>query len=145
MGQMMVHVARNRTFKGVGTGPPETSQWLAARGLFATIAPWRVSITLHAKDSDTTQLLLVIDRNEWGVRFNHENGVSWIRVTNAPTIQERDDFGLMPQLPRLRSIGKLIQSLEDRFEIEFRRPHASIVTNLNNAEQKLLLWVIASL
>lgn len=142
---MMVQVARKQAVKAVGSGPQETAQWLTARGLFATLAPWRVSITLETKEADGTQLMLVIDRGEWGLRFTHGSGVSWIRVTTAPTIQERDDFNLLPQTPHLRNIGKLVQSLEDRFQIEFRRQHAAIHTNLKNAEQKLLLWVIASL
>ncbi len=141
----MVQVARKRVVTAKpAVGPQETAQWLAARGLFPSVTPWRVSITIDAKDV-SSQLMLVIDRAEWGLRFCHGSGVSWIRVTAAPTVQERDDFNLLPQIPPLRSVGKLVQSLEDRFHLELRRQHASIHTNLTGADQKLLLWVIAAL
>jgi hypothetical protein len=73
------------------------------------------------------------------------SGMSWIRVTTAAFVHERDDFGLLTQTPSLASIGELIQRLEERYQIQFDRMSAQLKTNLLGAEQKIRLWVVASL
>lgn len=134
--------------------PYATGRWLADRGLWApTGERWKVTIGLGcgnprvalAGDAVNTRLQIVIDSLEWSVLFCHGSGSSWIRVQDAPRIHERDDFGLLPHVTDLRHLGVFIQSLERRFQVEFRRPHATIHTNLVGADQKLLLWVVCTL
>lgn len=131
-------------------GPRASAAWLAARGL--EVRPrWQVAITLDTRsprDAGTvydTSLHIAIDADEWGVVFSHGSGMSWVRVIDAPTIQDRDDYNLVAALPPLHRLGVLVQSLEDRFQVRFRRQHATIRTNLRNADQKIVLWVVAAL
>jgi hypothetical protein len=133
--------------------PYATARWLAGRGLSAPGGDWKVTIGLGcgnprvalASDAVNTRVQIVIDSFEWSVLFCHGSGSSWIRVLDAPRIHERDDFGLLPHVTDLRRLGMFIQSLERRFQVEFRRPHATIHTNLVGADQKLLLWVVSAL
>src|SRR5690348_16515466 len=92
------------------TGPMATAAWLAERGLYApSSARWRVSIAL-ADDviAPTAHLHLHIESQEWGYRFSRDNSFSWIRVQEAPRIQERDDFALFAHTPSLRNIAALV-------------------------------------
>jgi hypothetical protein len=139
------------------TAPPArsvTATWLAARGLSPPESGrWRVTILLDVVDpwgapSDVeinTRLHLMIEPSEWGVLFCRGSGSSWIRVRPAPQVHERDDFGLLPHMPELRGLGPFVQWLERRFQIQFRRPQAVIYTNLADAHDKLLLWIVAAL
>ncbi|HEU4734193.1 MAG TPA: hypothetical protein VFT22_40155 [Kofleriaceae bacterium] len=135
--------------------PYASARWVAARGLHPPSSgePWKVTILLDVVNprvvlADTavrTRLQIVIESFEWSVFFTHGSGASWIRVTDAPRVHERDDFGLLPHVTELRNIGRLVQWLEQRFKLEFRRPHAVIHTNLVDAQQNILLWIVSSL
>jgi hypothetical protein len=132
-------------------GPRASAAWLSARGLYAPVGvAWQVTISLGIDEQPSparrteTQLDLAIDANEWGLVFRHGSGTSWIRVLDAPTI-ERDDFGLIAELPPLRNLGVLVESLEQRFKIRMRRQQATIRTNIPSSDQRILLWVVASL
>ena len=129
------------------TGPKATAAWLAERGLYAPPSgKWRVSIAL-ADDliAPTAHLHLYIESHEWGFRFSRDNMFTWIRVQELPRVQERDDFELLAHTPALRNVSSVVQHLEDRLKLRFRRAHASIRTNLLDADDKIRLWVVASL
>jgi hypothetical protein len=128
--------------------------WLAARGLRAPESgQWRVTILLDVVDpwgepSDVeinTRLHIMIEPSEWGVLFCRGSGSSWIRVRNAPRIQDRDDFGLLAHITELRGLGVFVQWLERRFQIQLRRSQAVIYSDLADAHHKILLWVVAAL
>jgi hypothetical protein len=91
------------------------------------------------------QINIALDSLEWGFLFTCETGTSWIRVLEAPTVHDKDDFALVDKTPALRNLGTLVRQIEHRFELEFRRTHAAIHTNLANADDKIRAWVVASL
>lgn len=131
-----------------------SARWLAARGLSSPgTARWRVTVVLDIIDPRVartaaeidTRLHVMIDSREWSVFFCHGSGSSWIRVANLPHIHERDDFGLLPRVTELHDLGELVLWIERRFHLRFRRQHAAIHTNLADAHQKLLLWIVAAL
>jgi len=124
-------------------GAKAASTWLAARGLEVAALPWKVLIALH--DANNTRFHLAIDNHEWGYCFCRGTGMSWIRITTAAFVHERDDFGLLLQTPTLANVGSLIQRLEDRHQMQLDRPRAMIHTNIAGAEHKIRLWVVAAL
>jgi hypothetical protein len=135
-----------------GPMPRATARWLAARGLRPPAERWKVTIALDIADPRVvsgpdldTRLHIMIDSVEWSVFFCHRSGTSWIRVADVPRVHERDDFGLLSHVTELRGIGAFVQWLERRFHLQFRRPHAAIHTNLVDAQQKILLWIVAAL
>lgn len=128
-------------------GPRATAAWLSSRGLYASpSSAWDVTVGL---DDDarkpSAHLHIALDAIEWGFRFEREGRTSWIRVMNAPCVHECDDFDLLRKTPHLRNLPSLVRYLEDRFGIWFRRAHANVRTSLPNAEDKVRLWVVASL
>jgi hypothetical protein len=126
-------------------GPSATASWLTARGIRA---PERWTITIGLYDdarAPTCDLQIVIDAREWGFCLSRANKLSFIRVLDAPRIQTRDDFDLLRRTPSLRDLAKLVQWIEDSFDVRFRRAHATIKTTLANAEDRIRLWVVASL
>ena len=128
-------------------GPRATAAWLLARGIYVPpTLTWEVTI---AMDSGTArpaaQINIALDSLEWGFLFTCETGTSWIRVLEAPTVHDKDDFALVDKTPALRNLGTLVRQIEHRFELEFRRTHAAIHTNLANADDKIRAWVVASL
>jgi hypothetical protein len=141
----MNDVVSVRFKREVPLGGKAASAWLSARGLEASPSRWNVLIALDTGDANETRFHLAIDGNEWGYCFVRGSGMSWIRVTTAPIVHERDDFGLLSQTPTLASIGQLIQQLEDRHQIQFDRRNAQLKTNLPGADHKIRLWIVASL
>ena len=128
-------------------GPRATAAWLSARGLYAApTTTWDVTIGLdNDAKNPTAHLHIALDAIEWGFRFEREGKTSWIRVLNVPCVHESDEFELLPKTPHLRNLPSLVRSIEDRFGIWFRRAHANVRTSLPNAEDKIRLWVVASL
>ena len=128
-------------------GPRGTAAWLAGRGLSVPPhAQWRVMIVLDDDPvAPTTELYIVIDRAEWGVRLVRADGVSWIRVSDSPHVCERDDFGLLGKVPRLRDLSRLVEAVEEQFGIRFRKQYPTILSNLPKSETKIRLWVVAAL
>jgi hypothetical protein len=131
-----------------------SATWLAARKLSAPArTPWMVMIALEvahprgtpADAKINTRLYIEIDNAEWGILFCRGGGSSRIRVVNTPRVQDHDTFGLLPHVTELRNLGGLVQLLERRFHIQFRRPNATIHTDLVAAHQKILLWVVFGL
>jgi hypothetical protein len=135
--------------------PNAGARWIAARGLHppASGLPWKVTIMLDVvnprvalSDAATrTRLQIVIESFEWSVFFTSGARESWIRVTDAPRVYERDDFGLLPHMTELRNLGTFVRWLEGELKLEFRRPHAAIHTNLVEAQQTILLWIVSAL
>lgn len=126
--------------------------WLSACGLVPPSmgALWEVAISLDVIDerastkfADTidTRFHIAIASTEWGLYFCHHSRASWIRVTDLPFVHERDDYLLLPHVPPLRDLGRLVRSLETRYRIRFRRQHAAIRSTLPNAEDNIRRWV----
>ena len=141
--------------KGRHAGALAASAWLSARGLsVASHLHWEVSIAMDVIDeqpsarfTDTldTRFHVAIASTEWGFYFCHHSRVSWIRVTDLPFINERDDYMLLPQVPPLRDLGRLIQTLEGKYRIRFRREHAAIRATIPDAEAAIRSWVVSSI
>jgi len=141
--------------KGRHAGALASSSWLAGRALsVAPHARWEVSIALDVvgekpsptfTDASDTRFHIAIASNEWGFFFCHHSRISWIRVTDLPFVHERDDYGLLERVPPLRDLGRLVQSLEERYRIRFRRELASIRSTIPGAEENVRIWVVAAL
>jgi hypothetical protein len=156
---MTMTMALNADLEEVHTSPRSwasdpSAMWLAARRLNSPARKhWMVAIVLDAAAprgtsvgaEDNTRLYIEIDSTEWGILFCRGNDSSWIRVSNVPRVHECDDFGLLPYVTDLRDLGAIIRLLERRFHIQFRRQHATIHTDLVDAQQKILLWVLSAL
>jgi hypothetical protein len=137
--------------KGRSAGTLATAAWLAARGLLvAPRTPWDVSIVLdivteddtaRGTDLPETRFHIAISSTEWGFYFAHNHRASWIRVTDAPFIHQRDDFALLFKVPPLRDLGRLVRALEETYGVRFRRRHAAVRTNISNAEPVIREWV----
>jgi hypothetical protein len=136
-------------------GALAATAWLAACGLRAPAATtWDVAIALdivnrpaspYATSPADTRFHIAISTAEWGFYFCQRGRVSWIRVTDVPFVNERDDHGLLRQVPPLRDLGWLIQTLELRNSITFRRTLASVRTNLVDAEIGIRSWITTAL
>lgn len=126
--------------------------WLAARRLVAPDARWEISIALDVaaveaparfRDTADSRFHIAIAWSEWGFYFCHHSRASWIRVTDIPFIHERDDYGLLPRVPPLRELGKLMGAIEQRFRFRFRRAHATIRSTIPGAEPAVRAWLEA--
>ena len=132
-----------------------TSAWLAARGIRpAPSGRWDVTIALDVVDRPAlptfdgrldSRFHISISPTEWGFFFCHAGRVSWIRVTDVPTVYERDEHELLRDVPPLRDIGSLVHRLEERHQLAFHRKHASIKTSIPGTEDTIRIWVAASI
>jgi len=129
---------------GTPAGALEAAAWLSARGLNGLAKRWDVSIVLPGEEV-TTRLHLAIAHDEWGFFFHYGRGMSWIRVTDEPRVHEADDFGLLAQAPKLRDIGRFVQSLEERYQFTFLRRAATIRSSIAGIEPTIRIWVAATL
>ena len=137
--------------KGRSAGTLATAAWLAARGLLVQPrTAWEISIildsatgdgTARAADSQDTRFHIAISSTEWGFYFSHNRRASWIRVTDAPFIHQRDDFALLFKVPPLRDLGRLVRTLEETYGVRFRRRHAAVRSTIANAEPIIRDWV----
>jgi hypothetical protein len=129
--------------------------WLQARGLRnRTGAGWDVAIALDVsnlpaspciKNPADSRFHIAISAAEWGFFFCHRGRASWIRVTDVPFVNECDDHGLVHNVPPLRDLGRLIQTVERSNGILFRRLRASVRTNLVDAEPQIRGWIATAL
>jgi hypothetical protein len=136
-------------------GALAASAWLSARGLRAPAkGAWDVTIALDVVDraasptvtsATDSRFHIAIAGSEWGFFFCHRGKVSWIRITDVPFINERDEYALLERTPPLRDLGSLVQALEEKYELTFKRRHASIRTNLPEAEQTIRIWLAAAI
>jgi hypothetical protein len=141
--------------KGPHAGALATGAWLAARGL--VVPPrtrWEATIALDVverpalstfSEARDTRFHVAISSTEWGFYFCHYGRASWIRVTDVPSVHERDDHALLVRVPPLRALGRLVRSLEDTYCVRFRREHAAIRTTIAGAEPPIWEWVLADL
>jgi hypothetical protein len=131
------------------------SAWLHARGLREpSHGLWEVAIALDVvcgpasptvNGPNDSRFHIAIAGNEWGFFFCHRRKVSWIRVTDVPFINERDEYALLGRTPPLRDLGKLVQSLEERYDLQFNRMNASIRTSLLDADHAIRIWLVAAI
>jgi hypothetical protein len=129
--------------------------WLEARGLRKrTGAGWNVAIALEVSDLPASPFIkkpadsrfhIAISAAEWGFFFCHRGRASWIRVTDVPFVHECDDHGLVHEVPPLRDLGRLVQTVEQRNGILFRRMRASVRTDLVDAEPQIRGWIATAL
>jgi hypothetical protein len=129
--------------------------WLEARGLCQPIGwGWDVAIALDViagpaspsmTNPGSSRFHVAISATEWGFFFSHRGRASWIRVTDVPFVNECDDHGLVHEVPPLRELGRLVQIVEGRNGISFRRKHASVRSNLIDAELAIRGWIVTAL
>lgn len=141
--------------RGRAAGELAATAWLSSCGLIAPRGErWEVAISLDVIDerastkfADTidTRFHIAIASTEWGLYFCHHSRASWIRVTDLPFVHERDDYQLLPQVPPLRDLGRLVRLLEEKYRIQFRRRHAAIRSTLPSAEENIRRWVVAAI
>jgi hypothetical protein len=127
--------------------------WLAARRIHPPgIRRWHADVSLDIADrpavatfdvNTDTRFRIEIYSEEWGFFFCHGGQASWIRVTDIPFVHGRDDFKLLTQTPSLDEIATVLRGVERRFELDFRREHALVRTNLANAEPAIRRWVMS--
>lgn len=131
-------------------GSAAASTWLAEQGLPARATRWHVAIGLDVRDipapvlfdeSVDSRFHIEIYTEEWGYFFCHRGRSSWIRITDAPFVHLRDDFGLLASTTDLKRIGSQLRSVEHQFGLDFRRDLAFVNTNLANAEPAIRQWI----
>jgi hypothetical protein len=93
------------------------------------------------EDRNDTRFRLQIYSEEWGFTFCHARRQTRIRVSHSPTIDGRDDFGLLRATPLLGDIGTLLRTIEHAHKLRFRRHRAIVRTNLPVAEASIHRWV----
>ena len=127
------------------TGPLASAAWLIARGLLPKAPKWFVEIELPASgNSDRAQsgkLFLEVYAEEWGYRFEYDERVSWIRVTDVPFVHGRDEHGLLAKTPRLEQISALIRDIEQAHAINFERQHAIVRSNVPDDDGVIATWI----
>ena len=127
------------------TGPLASAAWLVARGLLPKEPRWFVEIELPAsgktEGNTSAKLLLEVYAEEWGYRFERENRISWIRVTDVPFVHGRDEHGLLAKTPRLIDIGNLVRQIEAEHALEFQRHAPTIRSNVSDDEGAIRAWL----
>ena len=123
-------------------GAEAADRWLAALGLPAS-PRWFVEIGLTG-DGDS-RFDLNIYQEEWGFSFSQAGVTSWIRVTDVAFVHGRDDFRLLAETPDLLGIAGLLAAVERDHGIEWRRPAATVRTNVANAEPIVRDWLLQPL
>jgi hypothetical protein len=125
--------------------------WLRSRGLSSSsLQLWHVDIALDIgelvtrasfEDRNDTRFRLEIYSEEWSFTFCHARQQTRIRVSHSPTIDGRDDFGLLRATPLLGDVGTLLRTIEHAHKLRFRRHRAVVRTNLPVAEASIHRWV----
>ncbi len=119
------------------TGPLASAAWLVARDLSPRETKWFVELAFVAEDA---RLELAIYAEEWGIRFERGERVSWIRVTDIVFVHGRDDHRLFARMPSLREIGRLVHELEAEHGIHFARDTVRVSTSIPDAVPVLQTW-----
>jgi hypothetical protein len=132
-----------------------TTAWLSARGYEVPLGfQWEVAIAMSVIDGAVpstfdstvdTRFHLSITHDEWGFFFCHGGKVSWLRVTDVVTVQDRDEFKLKDFVPPLRDVANIVRRIEERERIRFHRQHATVRTTIKGGEHAMRIWVAASL
>lgn len=123
-------------------GAEASERWLRALGLPA-VPRWHAEIAIHSEAGTTFELNIYAE--EWGFAFRHGGRTSWIRVTDIPFVHGFDEFDLLARTPDLLGIGVLVGELEDAHGLALRRGDAAIRTNLPNAIDTIVDWLVQPL
>jgi hypothetical protein len=130
-------------------GALASAQWLRDRQLRPK-RPWYAEVALDVGDHPTsitysgdtdTRFHINVYPEEWGVFFCHGSRASWVRVTDEAFVHGRDDHHLLPQLPDLSRVGYLLNTLELRYRLQFKREHALVRTNLTRGPSTIRDWL----
>jgi hypothetical protein len=147
--------------KRLGTPPPgfvvpvtrgsvDASDWLRARGIASENPHWFVEVGLDVVDEPAGQVWngaldsrfhLYVYPEEWGYFFCHGSRSSWIRVADAVRVHGADDYALASHTPPLRDLSAFVRDLEIQHRITFRRDHALIRSNIDDAEDAVRAWL----
>lgn len=125
--------------------------WIRARLLQAPpLSRWHVEMSLDVRDVPAplelddvvdTRFRIEVFSEEWGIFFCHQGQASWIRVTDIAFVHGRDDFNLLQLVPPLKDLSSLLQTVERKHAIRFRREHAHVRTNVPGAEAAAKQWL----
>jgi hypothetical protein len=132
-------------------GARESMDWLDARGLIVVQGKrWFVEIGLDVVDrpasltysGDTdTRFHLNVYPEEWSVFFCHGSRASWVRVTDEAFVHGRDEHHLLGELSSIARVEDLLETLEKRYHLEFRRDRALIRSNVVGAKAAVRDWL----
>lgn len=134
----------------VTAGALASALWVRTLGVAPVMERWQVEIgleTVHVRPptefdiGTATRFQIGIYSDEWGVLFCHAGHVSWIRVTDVPFVQGRDEFHLLAAVPSLMELGDLVRTVERQNSLRFSRNDATIATNLTGHEEAIGRWV----
>lgn len=118
----------------VTKGAAEPADWARSRGLDVSRARhWYVEVQI-ATDAPGTLIELNIYPEEWGLVFRRDGRVSSIRVTDVPFVHGLDDFKLLPMMPALADLDRLLDALQHRFEITFDRSRPKVHSNVKHVD-----------
>jgi hypothetical protein len=135
------------------TGPMASAAWLAARDLIPLETKWSATITFdgaehHGTDPTVfdeatgTRFRIDIFAEEWGYQFCYRGRSSWIRVTDVRFAHGRDEHELLAVTPPLREIGRLLTSLESRYDIAFPRHAVDVTTTIKDGVDPIKRWAL---
>ena len=134
----------------VTRGSVDAADWLRARGLASGNPHWFVEVGLDVVDEPASQVWngaqdtrfhLYVYPEEWGYFFCHGSRSSWIRVADEVRVHGADDYALAPLTPPLRDLREFVRGLEQQHHVSFRRDHALIRTNIDDAEEPIRAWL----
>jgi len=136
------------------SGAAEAAEWIAARGLStAGKTRWNVNVYLDVVDAPASEVYsgatatrfhLDLYRDEWGFVFVHKGKTSHIRRTDAAFVSGDDGHKLLKQMPTLAEVGAFVRALEAKYNVAFKRQHASVRSNLAGAKATLGEWLVES-
>ncbi len=134
-------------------GLPACVAWASARGLNVASKPkWFAEVYLDVKDEPAGQgywgnkdsrFHVKVQSPEWNVLFCHAGKTSSIRVREEAFDHGGDPWNLKKGLPELEAIGTLLRSLEKKHDLQFKREHAYVRTNITGAKPILRKWALS--
>jgi hypothetical protein len=139
-------------YSNSSAGALASAAWLSARAGRRSGERWRTQVLLDVvgwtaaptcDETVATRFHLEITSDAWGLFFFHAGKVSRIRVTDAPFVQGRDDFGFLAHTPPLKDVRPFLHSLEHHHGIRFQREHAMIHSTLDDIEPAVRRWVLS--
>jgi len=130
---------------------PGTRLGTPPRGIASDNPHWFVEVGLDVVDEPAGQVWngaldsrfhLYVYPEEWGYFFCHGSRSSWIRVADAVRVHGADDYALASHTPPLRDLSAFVRDLEIQHRIKFRRDHALIRSNIDEAEEAVRGWLV---
>lgn len=105
---------------------PVFQAWLSTCGVdVSRYRNWWIEIRLSAESSEGTQLHVLVDSQRWGTRFVFAGELVEIRHEVSDPCE----------------LGMLLESLERRYEIRFRRSRPDVRSNVPNATSRVRQWL----